>query len=296
MECFSLKAVTPTAPDREIFNQGGLHLEGTMNTTNEAILDHIRTNIRRPLPQCKPHPVQKDTVAILAAGGPSLTNHVEEIRGKRDAGAKLFCVNGTGRFMLQNGIKPSVQVILDARPQNINFIGTPDPKIRYLIASQCHPMVFDYLKGHDVWIWHAAGLDDEAAILNRYYHGQWNHITGGSTVTLRTIWLMRTLGFKQIHIYGMDSCYLYGGEHHAYKQDPEDHQKCKVTVGSKEFVCDLWMYSQAVDFANLSAALGHELELAVHGDGLIASFIKAVALGEGVKKPEELLSKEMIDE
>lgn len=254
-----------------------VRLDGTLNTPHSEIVDHVLTNIRRPLPQCRPHFVQKRK-ALIAAGGPSLRDSVEHIREKRAAGAALFCVNGTGRFLRSQDVQPSAQVVLDARgPQNLPFLGDPQPEIRYLLASQCHPMLFDFLHGYDVWIWHGCGTPTETAVLDAYYgQGRWFQIIGGSTVTLRTIWLCRMLGFRDIELFGFDSCHM-GENHHAYAQKVDDSQKCIVGVGDREFICDLWHYSQAVDFSEMVRELGDNFDLIVHGDGLIANMMQTAA-------------------
>jgi hypothetical protein len=43
------------------------------------------------------------------------------------------------------------------------------------------------------------------------------------------------------------------------------------------FSCTPWMLSQAQEFRGLVGFLGDEVELAVHGDGLIAHMIKTGA-------------------
>jgi hypothetical protein len=45
---------------------------------------------------------------------------------------------------------------------------------------------------------------------------------GGSTVVLRSLCLLRMLGYHKIHVYGMDSCVFPDKYHHAYEQTEND--------------------------------------------------------------------------
>jgi len=66
--------------------------------------------------------------------------------------------------------------------------------------------------------------------------------------------------------------------HHAYEQKENDGQSVvKVTCGGRIFYCNTWMVSQAHEFMDQVKFMGNEVELAVHGDGLIAHIIKTGA-------------------
>jgi hypothetical protein len=98
---------------------------------------------------------------------------------------------------------------------------------------------------------------------------------------LRAFSLLRMLGFYRFEVYGFDSC-LRDDEHHAYAQ-PENASDTKnlvrVSCGDRVFRCKPWMASQAQEFIDLIRFIGDEIELVVHGDGLIAHIIKTAAEG-----------------
>ena len=98
-------------------------------------------------------------------------------------------------------------------------------------------------------------------------------IIGGSTVTLRSLHLLRILGFHKIEIFGFDSCIV--DEHHAYPQpENDDEQEVEITVGGRQFRCTVAHYFQAKEFVQLIGATGANYELSVHGEGLISHIIK----------------------
>jgi hypothetical protein len=58
-------------------------------------------------------------------------------------------------FALNNGIKPSAYVMVDALEFNARFVEKVIPDCKYFIASQCHPSVFEKLpKEQDIYLAH----------------------------------------------------------------------------------------------------------------------------------------------
>jgi uncharacterized Rossmann fold enzyme len=262
--------------------QSRLKLDMGMNQGHGEILENIRTNIRRHLPQVKPFRPNNQRIALIG-GGPSLEQTRDELDRCVDDGCKLVAMNGTYQWLIDNGYRPSAMVMVDSRPFNAKFITKPVKGCKYFIASQCHPDVFDKLEGvPDVFIWHAVNNIGEEQILEDYYYKRFIFIIGGSTVMLRSIWLMRTLGFKQIDVFGFDSCYM-DDQHHAYEQPENDGCEIReVTCMGKKFKCAAWMASQFDDFQHFIASAGSHFELSVHGEGLIAHMMK-----EGAKLFDE---------
>lgn len=261
---------------------GELVARGHVNTVSDEIKGNIRSAVHRGYAQALPHMPQEVDV-ILLGGGPSLAKFEDEIREKRAAGAKLICTNGTYNWCLERGITPSAQIIVDAREFNARFVETIVPGCRYLIASQCHPSVFDAIPHDQVVMWHAAMYDDLIEEIDALYGPkgeEWFPVLGGSTVMLRAIPLLRMLGFKRLEIYGFDSC-LMDDAHHAYAQPENDSERVvKVTVGGRVFKCHAWMASQLQEFVDIMRLMADEIQLAVHGDGAIAHVITTAAAPE----------------
>jgi hypothetical protein len=248
-----------------------------INVGQEQATANVLANIKRPWQQVRPYGRQNTEIMILA-GGPSLNDQktVDEIRWNRTAGMPMVCVNGTYRWALERGLKPSALVILDAREECADFITEIVPGCQYLIASQASPKVLEKLQFERTFLWHS-GIHGEAqkAVLDVF--GAYFPVYGGCTVVLRAIPLLRMLGFWQMHLYGFDSCISAAG-HHAYPQKQNDtDQVIPVSCGGRTFECAPWMLSQAQEFMEMVGFLGDEVSLAVHGDGLIAHIIKTGA-------------------
>jgi len=263
-----------------------LKIKMGMNADTSDILENIRVNVKRQLPQVKPYEINDKQKIIIVAGGPSLNDTLPELRRQvEEEGFMLVAVNNTHDWLVERGFKPSVHVMVDARQHNVRFVQNPISTCKYLMASQCHPDVFDALEGQNVQIFHVLNEMGEKEILDNHYYGEhhYHYVVGGSTVILRTIWMMRMLGFVKMEVHGFDSCYM-GNEHHAYDQVEND--ECEVhdlECMGRTFKCAAWMASQFEDFQRFITSLGDKFELNVHGDGLIAHMMK-----EGAKLSEKL--------
>jgi hypothetical protein len=278
-----------------------LHPDSGCNTSDEVLLAQVAANIRRGLPQVQPHAINPD-VAILVCGGPSLAITEDELVEAHWRGGKVVAVNGAYQWCIDRNIKPSAAVMLDARAFNSRFLATPVPGCRYLIASQCHADTFDLCRDRDVLIWHACSAGDaEVDLLKDYYFepkdtpdGFKNMfpVTVGTTVGVRSLSLLRMLGFTHMEIFGLDSCWLEDS-HHAYAQ-PENNRDLRLPIWlrpegrddkAQRFMCAPWHLKQADDFMKLIRERGDLFQLNVHGPGLIATILKTGAEIQMETKP-----------
>ena len=264
----------------------GIEMQGTINTPDAQLAANVAHSIRLGFPQLRPQAAQADRVCLVG-GGPSLADTEQELIDLYFAGAKVVTVNGAYRWCLERNIRPSAQIVLDARADNARFVSPAIPQCRYMVASQCAPETWAALGGRpDVWIWHAAAQDNEILrpILDAYYLGQWMPTPGGTTVVMRALSILRALGFLRFDLFGVDSCFM-GGAHHAYAQ-PENAGDRPIhfvvaPTGHPElartFHCAGWHIKQMECFLQTIRLNGDQFVLNVHGDGLLAFALKASA-------------------
>lgn len=255
--------------------------KGECNTADDVILDRVRANIRRQLPQVQPF-AQNGQTALLVCGGPSL-DEKELVEAYWDGG-KVVAVNGAYRWCIDRNIKPSAFIMLDGREFNTRFVDPPVAGCKYLLASQCHPDAFDKCEGREVWIWHACSAGDkEYEILKEFYFERTFPQVIGTTIGIRAIQILTMLGWSRIDVFGLDSCWL-GDKHHAYDQPENEEKRIKVWLRpegrddkAQMFECAPWHVRQAKDFQQLVKARGGTFDLNIRGDGLIAAIVKTGA-------------------
>lgn len=245
----------------------------TVNTDDEQIRANILTNIKLNLPEVKPYE-QQDKELIILAGGPSLNEYINEIKFNKRMGIPVVTMNGAYNWALDHGIKPDVQIILDAREFNKRFVDPIVPTCKYLIASQCHPALTKAIPKDQIVLWHSGAeavrsCVEELGITRDIYPTY-----GGMTVMLRGLPLLIMLGYSKFVIYGFDSC-LMTDDHHAYSQPENDYNNVlDVTCGDRVFQCHGWHLTQAFEFQELQQMIGDLCEMDVKGDGLIAHIIR----------------------
>lgn len=248
-----------------------------LNVDDNNLVSNIRANLKLGVPSVHPHNEQSQDVMLLC-GGPSLNDFTDEILEKHRAGMPVFTVNGTYNWLLERGGVPGAQIVVDARAFNSRFVTPVHPKTRYLISSQCDPTLAASLPADRTMLWHVAGKQAEQALKEAGIEKAYP-VPGGTTVTNRAIPLMVMLGFRNIHIYGFDSC-LRGDEHHAYSQPENDGvSTLSVKLNGREYLCHGWMLKQAEEFQLIIKHLLKDIDvnLCIYGDGLIAEILKSAA-------------------
>jgi len=264
---------------------------GVVNTEMAIWRANVIHNLQQGWQQVSPHPTTTAECLILG-GGPTLNTFTDEIHERRAAGAKLITMNGTYNWALEHGLTPSATVIADARAFNARFTHPVVDGCKYLIGSHCDPSVLEGLPKDRTFLWHMNPAELHEAF-RTYLPGGYYPIPGGSTVLLRTLPLLRMLGYAQFHLYGCDSC-LLDDRHHAYPQ-PENNGGIVIPVvvtapnaGNRVFHCAAWMISQAEEFLQIIRQMGDAFELEIHGEGLLAELLTTAAtmdVGTAVPSP-----------
>ncbi len=240
------------------------------NTAPETILEQVRFNSERPgLKWLQPTGRRLKHVCIVG-GAPSLKDNIESLRRRKRRGQAIWALNGVHDYLIGHKIIPDVCVIVDAQEHNIEFLRNPHPKVGYLIASRCHPSLFDALEGYNVTLWHTWDEGAEDYLKVSRPGKPWAVFAGGGTVALRTLAAVEGLGGKNAHLFGVDSSYQ-DDVNHAYSQPMNDGEKVEeVYIGDRQFRAAPWMIKQVEDFHEQFRQLTEKgIKISVHGEGLL---------------------------
>lgn len=239
----------------------GVQVSIKSNTTAVDMFRNVRANMGRNVLTIEARPAHQ-WHAVLVGGGPSLADSLPEIMRRQLDNQRIFALNGAGKWLVEQGINPDYVVILDPRESNASFVG---PNAIYLLASQCHPAVFDAAASFPKMMWHFA----EPGVHEIVRDG--TLIGGGLTVGLTAMGLVHTMGYRVMHLYGYDSSDA-DGEAHAYEQSESraEGMRYEVWCAGRRFLCQPAMYAQAKEFPEWAVKLANEGSLiTVHGDGLL---------------------------
>jgi hypothetical protein len=236
------------------------------NTSDEDLHRNIKANSARARQIArgwvKSQPAH-DRVAVLVGSGPSLADTLEEVRERFTAGDTVFAMNGAANYLNAHGIRPDFQVMIDPREETKQLIGPADD---HLIASQCHPSVFDAVPHAKLYHLQIEGIDDD---LPEYPH-PFALVGGAASVGNTSTVLAYVLGYRTLHLYGYDSSHR-DAQSHAFHQKMNDGEpNCIVAWNGKNYRTSLTMKLQAEKAQETLRALETAgVEIHVHGSGLL---------------------------
>jgi uncharacterized Rossmann fold enzyme len=228
--------------------------------------EQIRVNTAHVKGRIQPiYELRSDAIAVVNFG-PSLNDTWEQIR---DFKFVISC-SGSHKFLVERGITPNFHVEVDPRKHKIELIGEPQRETEYLIASTCHPKLFDHLSGFNVKLWHI--FDTTAEGLRMLPPGEWS-ITGGCSAGLRCLAMARFLGFTKLHVFGMDGCESekYGKHAAAHPNQPKSHSEL-VYEGTTYWTTPSMLEAARQTFHEMDML--NDTEVVFHGEGLVQAMAK----------------------
>lgn len=262
------------------------------NVTAEDVCRNIRINAGRPLPT-----VEFAKICICASG-PSLADHVEEIKQRIAAGWKVAAMNGSYNFLQKQGIVADYFFMVDARKGiNLPFITRPRAKTTFCIASQCDPEIFGTLAGHDVLIWQVANYDGAVEAIRESRADPGAIFLGNLNVGLACLNPIFALGFREWALFGFDSCAREGATHAFYQAAnagehaeplvefffPLDARNQPVEGLTRRFMATPTMaHAAQAAPARIAFFRRNGVHIEIRGDGLLPHMVRVLAgPGEG---------------
>lgn len=160
--------------------------------------EQIKSNCEaKGVGRVQPHDVRLGESAAIVCFGPSLNETWEQVRNFK----YIFSCSGAHKFLIERGIVPTWHCEVDPRNHKIKLLGAPHPDVEYLISATCHPDLIKHLQGFNVKLWHVYDPTEAGNIL--LPAGEWAML-GGCDIGLRTLALAGLLGFRDLHVFGMD--------------------------------------------------------------------------------------------
>lgn len=238
----------------------------------EQMVENMRSALSRGLREvkaCKPH----GYALAIASGGPSLADTYQDLEAHGDVAA----VNGSLGFLLEKGIVPTYCGVLDSNEHMVDVV-VADPRVRYLVASNCHPKLFDKLidAGCKVWLWHTTpksiNSEEGARLLKEHRPETWYMIGGGCTIGLRWVNLGYVMGYREFHLHGLDSSFREDRSH-AYKDRRWGKWVDESSLEINGYKTSLNFLQQVGDAANMITRFQQgdmePVKFHIHGDGLL---------------------------
>lgn len=241
-------------------------------TTISAMSDdernaNVRANCQKISKRLMDQQPAHDRKAILVCYGPSIRHTLPAIRSAYENELDIITVSGAHRFLIENGIIPTIHIDCDPRLRKAIQFGKPHKKVKYWMGSCVDPVYIEILEDNDVTLWHNHnGYESENCVWDIDPDG-WLLIGGGS-VGLRAISLLYSQGYRDFEIHGMDCSFTESKETHAGEHLGKKQETINV------FCKDRWFVSSAsfIDYArqfNSDLRLWPDARFVLHGDGLL---------------------------
>lgn len=231
---------------------------------------NIEKNVQRKVPELVPAIIRNQSEVHIVGSGPSLGDEsvFEELKRAALDNRPLIAVKDAHDWLIERGIVPDLAVLMDPQAHRVSCVQRKRPEVGYLVASQCHGDVFDWLKDCQVIMWHGASDGSE----DKYLEGRMK-VTGGSTTGLRTMTIAYLLGFRKIVLYGFDSCMRDGVKRVTGAKAPDKLMPIFVGQNPTKFWCNGAMAAQATEF-ELNWTMMPDLRVRVVGGGVLAAIME----------------------
>ena len=226
--------------------------------------EQIKAACARIAARLEPQEPRHEPIAV-ACFGPSLRDTWRQTREY----AYLMTCSGAHKFLAERGVIPDFHCEVDPRPHKVDLIGTPHRKTRYLISSSSHPDLLDHLADMDVTLWHSLGPDDDDwRVLPA---GEWS-IVGGSNVGLRALAVASFLGFRELHVFGMDGNLANDASHAAAHPNAPDEYGLFEYGGRAWRTTPAMLEAAKATFEELDAL--PKIRAKFYGDGLVQALAR----------------------
>lgn len=189
--------------------------EGKVPLEHDQLIENIRTNVSRGWYEPLDAKAYDERTFVMVCGGPSLADHLDEIRAKASKPDKYLVVtsNMTAGYLLEHGIEAHVHFILDpqAKKRHDVVIGKTCARTEYWLNAACDPAVFQALRDQNIkpFVFLAdfdCGGKAIEAVQQAAQPGRgFMAIQGGSMAGLRAINLADARGFRSMEYYGFDA-------------------------------------------------------------------------------------------
>lgn len=251
-----------------------LQLEMTVNVTDRQLRENLEFVKSCNLPKLELQNAHDRTLAIVGSG-PSLRDHWQLI----PQDCEVMALNGAYSFLKRNGRVADYFAMLDARECNTAFVKSIDSSTKCLMASQCHPKVFESVpQVMGCWSMRPAPVLFHLNTPSTHFvfPDEPLYVGGGGTIGLTALILAYVLGYRKVILYGFDSSYE-GEDSHVVPQSQNAGQNTlDVWIEDRKYRTTHAMAQQVMDFFTILKGIRElvpEFQVDVIGRGLFYDYV-----------------------
>ena len=237
---------------------------------DDTLIAHVKHALSLGLPELRDFEYSWDGTLKVIASGPSAR--------QADLSGKTAAINGALRLFAERDVAPTYWIACDPQEKVVEFLGAIPEETVYLVASKCHPAVFERLKNRNVVLWH---VHDEATwplIADRY------PVSRGVSVTICAFEVWARLGWRKFDIWGWDGC-IMDGKANVIPQD-NGGGEIMVHVDDRKFLSTTVWALEAQDATMWLR--GFPFPIHIHGGGLTGAILRSGSSTHVTEDPLEV--------
>ncbi len=224
---------------------------------DDGLTLNVASALARGLPEAPERPLEAGKRITIVANGPTALQCA--------LAGPTVALNGALKLFLARGACPTFWAACDPQEIVADFIPENPPEdTTYLVASKCHPRVFDRLKDRNVIVWHVDDCGTWDLVKDRHA------ISTGVSITIVAFELMSRFGYDHYETWGWDGCYQDGQSH----ASPQAHggSDIIVEVGTQRFATTTTWALEAQDAR--TKFLQTYRDVKIRGGGMIGAVLQ----------------------
>ena len=225
----------------------------------DILVEHVKHALTLGLPELRDFEYAWEGALKVIANGPSAR--------QADLSGKTLAINGALKLFTDKGLAPTDWIGCDPQELVADFLTEAPIHTTYLVASKCHPRVFEALRGRNVIVWHVHDSPTDALTENLF------PVCRAVSVTICAFEVMARLGWRKFDTWGWDGCVMDGQEHAVAQTNMGGHINIEVTTekGTRNFTSIPAWALESEDA--ISALRGFPFPIHIHGGGMMGALL-----------------------
>jgi 2-polyprenyl-3-methyl-5-hydroxy-6-metoxy-1,4-benzoquinol methylase len=177
---------------------------GICKFTKQELYDNMKANFAYKLPDLYELTQTRGGSIALINGGPSIEGQIEEIRKLKEQGAAVMAIARMYPWCVEHGITPDYVVSLDCMEEQEKGFEKMVPGVTYLLASVTRPSIVEMLKGEKTYIFDSRNEPKIRKLRQEAGYEVCSVVNGGGSVSICCLSLVFNIGFRDLHVFGLD--------------------------------------------------------------------------------------------
>ena len=247
---------------------------GVCKFTPKTLYENIEANLSKRVPDLYEISRAYSGPVMIVGGGPSVDGEIETIKKLHAQGAKLMVISRMYPWAKQVGLKPDFVASLDCMEEQEKGFADIQPGVIYLLASVTRPSIFDLVAGEKCYVWDTQDNPKVQAMRRKHGYEVATVINGGGSITIACLSLVMNLGFRDLHIFGLDCMIPSSAQSHAsgISGTNVDQHLMPVMIGDETVITSapyLEFARQTLDMLSAGHDEGLIDSVKIHGESII---------------------------